>query len=205
MHHLGRKDPRHNFSVYFYHIYLTFTGGSPGGSPGASLGGSLDGSFGGVRALAAALDPGALAIVPQASLLLAAAAGLHAHLPLCWLAQTLVFVAFNTVSTAQYFVWYYCLLPLLLPHLPWPPPRRLVGAAAFWAAAQVTWLGWGYMLEFKGLGVYLPLWAASCVFLAAHTALLGALLATARPQRSFLSLSVQLAREGERAAAAKRA
>ena len=51
--------------------------------------------------------------------------------------------------TAQYFVWYFCLLPLVLPHIAWPPPSGLVWAAAAWLAVQLHWLAWAYSLEFQ--------------------------------------------------------
>ena len=38
-----------------------------------------------------------------------------------------------------------------------------------WIGAQTHWLLWGYMLEFKGVNVFLQLWMASLVFLAANT------------------------------------
>ena len=37
-----------------------------------------------------------------------------------------------------------------------------------WMGAQTHWLMWGYLLEFKGKNVFLQLWAASLVFLAAN-------------------------------------
>lgn len=53
------------------------------------------------------------------------------------------------VCTAQYFVWFFSLLPLILPRLSWPPPRGLVLAMAFWVVLQLHWLLWGYLLEFQ--------------------------------------------------------
>jgi phosphatidylinositol glycan class M len=38
-----------------------------------------------------------------------------------------------------------------------------------WMGAQTHWLMWGYMLEFRGKNVFLQLWMASLVFLAANT------------------------------------
>lgn len=53
------------------------------------------------------------------------------------------------VCTAQYFVWWLSLLPLSLPHIRWPPPKGLLLAGVLWGAAQLHWLGWAYLLEFK--------------------------------------------------------
>lgn len=58
----------------------------------------------------------------------------------------------NKVVTAQYFVWYLCLLPLALPALAAQtavPAAALVGGGAVWVAAQLHWLGWAYQLEMK--------------------------------------------------------
>lgn len=41
-----------------------------------------------------------------------------------------------------------------------------------WIGAQTHWLMWGYMLEFKGKNVFLQLWVASLVFLAANVFIL---------------------------------
>ena len=53
------------------------------------------------------------------------------------------------VCTAQYFVWYFSLLPLVLPLMRWPPSRGLMLAAGWWVLAQLHWLAWGYLLEFQ--------------------------------------------------------
>lgn len=38
--------------------------------------------------------------------------------------------------------------------------------------AQIHWLMWGYLLEFKGKNVFVQLWLASIIFLAANTCVL---------------------------------
>ena len=73
------------------------------------------------------------------------------------------------VCTAQYFVWYFSLLPLIVPRIPWPLPRGIKIALACWVGCQLNWLLWGYLLEFQGLAVHLALWAASIIFLGANT------------------------------------
>ena len=150
LYHLTRTDHRHNFSVWFLSLYLTH--GKPTG-----------------------LVDGLVSFVPQAVLLVAFARWFGRDLPLCLFLQTAVFVAFNKVCTAQYFVWYFCLLPLLAPYTALSP----LGAAAVfgvWAGAQLHWLAWAYTLEFLGWNTYLGVWAASLAFFAAHLFAIVALL-----------------------------
>ncbi|KAE9446245.1 hypothetical protein C3L33_21856, partial [Rhododendron williamsianum] len=86
--------------------------------------------------------------------------------------MTVAFVAFNKVIrliTAQYFVWFFCLLPLILPWSNMKLKWNGLSSIFIWMGAQIHWLIWGYLLEFKGKNVFLQLWAASLIFLAANT------------------------------------
>ena len=87
-----------------------------------------------------------------------------ARKPLPWIlfVQTFLFVALNSVVTAQYFVWYLCLWPLV-PQL-WCGWRALV----LLLLSMGLWLGSGYLLEMQGLPVHLYVWMASILFLGAH-------------------------------------
>jgi hypothetical protein len=38
-----------------------------------------------------------------------------------------------------------------------------------WALAAASWLGWAYLLEFKGSPVHVAVWLAGLAFMAAHT------------------------------------
>lgn len=144
LYHLTRTDPRHNFSIYFYHIYLHH-----------------EHEFTIVERL--------MAFLPQFTVQLVLVLFFAKDLPLCLFAQTVAFVAFNKVITAQYFVWFFCLLPLILPwtklHLQW---KGLL-CIGVWVAAQIHWLSWAYLLEFKGINVFVQLWLASIIFLVANT------------------------------------
>ena len=75
LYHTTRHDPRHNFSVYFYHIYLTYFD-----EPGVQ-----------------SLPVETLAFLQQGILLIAVAWRWAGHLPFCWLITTIAFVAYNKV------------------------------------------------------------------------------------------------------------
>ncbi|XP_074348031.1 GPI mannosyltransferase 1-like [Apium graveolens] len=68
-------------------------------------------------------------------------------LPFCFFLQT-----FNKVITAQYFVWFFCLLPLILP---WTSMKLKQGllCISLWVGAQTHWLLWGYLLELEDIRV----------------------------------------------------
>ncbi|PKI55642.1 GPI mannosyltransferase 1-like [Punica granatum] len=147
LYHLTRTDPRHNFSLYFYHIYLHY-----------------EREFSVVEKL--------ISFLPQFTVQLVLVFCFAWDLPFCFFLQTVAFVAFNKVITAQYFVWFFCLLPLILP---WSKMRlKWEGLCCIilWMGAQTHWLMWGYLLEFRGKNVFLQLWIASLVFLAANSLIL---------------------------------
>ncbi|PIA38507.1 hypothetical protein AQUCO_02700008v1 [Aquilegia coerulea] len=144
LNHLTRTDPRHNFSIYFYHIYLHH-----------------EREFSILEKL--------VSFLPQLTVQLVLIFRYVQDLPFCLFVQTVAFVAFNKVVTAQYFVWFFCLLLLLLPwsnmNLRWEG----LSCILIWMGAQLHWLMWGYMLEFKGKNVFVQLWVAGLLFLAAST------------------------------------
>ena len=83
---------------------------------------------------------------------------------------------FWQVITAQYFVWFFCILPLILPWSYMKLKWKGLSCIFLWMGAQLHWLMWGYMLEFKGKNVFLQLWMASIFFLAANTYVLTAVI-----------------------------
>ncbi|KAH6820445.1 mannosyltransferase family protein [Perilla frutescens var. hirtella] len=144
LYHLTRTDPRHNFSIYFYHIYLHY-----------------EHEFSVLEKL--------ISFLPQFTVQLIVVSRFALDLPFCLLLQTVAFVAFNKVITAQYFVWFFCLLPLILPWSNMKIKWRGLACISVWIGAQTHWLMWGYLLEFRGKNIFLQLWMASLVFLAANT------------------------------------
>ncbi|KAK9092492.1 hypothetical protein Syun_027403 [Stephania yunnanensis] len=144
LYHLTRTDPRHNFSIYFYHVYLHH-----------------EFEFSVLEKL--------ISFLPQMAVQLFLILYFAQDLPFCFFAQTVAFVAFNKVITAQYFVWFFCLLPLILPWSTMKLKWEGFSCIVVWMGAQIHWLMWGYLLEFKGKNVFIPLWVASLLFLAANT------------------------------------
>ncbi|GMH24001.1 hypothetical protein Nepgr_025844 [Nepenthes gracilis] len=144
LYHLTRTDPRHNFSIYFYHIYLHY-------EDRLSLFEKL------------------ISFLPQFAVQLILIFRFAWDLPFCFLVQTMAFVAFNKVITAQYFVWFFCLMPIVLPWSSMKLKWEGLACILCWMVAQTHWLMWGYLLEFKGKNVFIQLWIASLLFLAANT------------------------------------
>eukprot|EP00040_Diaphanoeca_grandis_P028654 m.166299 g.166299 ORF g.166299 m.166299 type:complete len:446 (-) comp31422_c0_seq3:59-1396(-) len=136
--HLTRRDPRHNFSPLFYLLYLTFD------SPYSRL-------------------LGFAAFVPQFGLVIYAGIKYYRDLPFCWFVQTCIFVMFNKVCTSQYFVWFWCLFPLIIPQSTISVKQSVV-LGALWLGSQGLWLNSAYGLEFEGHDTFLRLWGCGLLF-----------------------------------------
>lgn len=164
LYHLTRTDPRHNFSIYFYHIYLNYQ-----------------------RELSV-LEK-LISFLPQFIVQLVLVSCFAKDLVFCFFVQTVAFVAFNKVVTAQYFVWFFCLLPLILPWSNMKLKWEGLCCILIWMGAQTQWLLWGYLLEFGGKNVFLQLWIAGLIFLAANTFVLILIIRRHRSSPVFKSLS----------------
>jgi phosphatidylinositol glycan class M len=194
LHHLRRADTRHNFSVYFYDLYLR-----QAATDGGDVGGGESSTRSIVRFLSFAPQASAIVAISLGLMARSSAAGrkntrspsrgssaprgspralararcvkedLGVSLCHCCLCLTIAFVAFNKVCTAQYFLWYALLLPVSLPFSALSL-KNVDGAAvaAIWLLAEWNWLFWAYQLEFQGRSTFLQVWMAGLVFFAAQ-------------------------------------
>jgi phosphatidylinositol glycan class M len=143
LYHIIRTDHRHNFSVYFYQMYLAQEG----------VGGLL----------------GLTAFVPQLVLLLALTHRYAAEdIGTCICLQTVAFVALNKVCTVQYWVWYFALVPLCLARCAPVAVRWWIAVCVWWVAAVALWLFQAYRLEMLGVPTWIWLVGASAALVGAH-------------------------------------
>ncbi|KAJ1442116.1 PIG-M-domain-containing protein [Ochromonadaceae sp. CCMP2298] len=175
LYHLTRQDHRHNFSPHFLWIYL-YTGDSHTLQMGAQILALLPPLSVGVD-MAFFIDKIVL-FVPQMVLLLALVWRFRANLPVLLLLQTMVFVAYNKVITAQYFGWVLCLLPPCWPvgaipkgTVPW-----VLTVLGIWGGSVGLWLHQAYLLEFEGAGGgggFGRVWGAALLFHVCSAAAIG--------------------------------
>ncbi|CAO3677922.1 unnamed protein product [Rhizopus microsporus] len=138
LYHVTREDHRHNFSIWFYPLYLGMDHKSPW--------------------------MGLIAFIPQLSLVTAIGIAFGKDIFFACFLQTFLFVTYNKVITSQYFMWYICLFPLILPstkiHLKW---KGIILLAA-WIAGQAIWLKYAYQLEFLAQHTFFQLWLSGSLF-----------------------------------------
>lgn len=159
---LFRADHRHNYSIWWYAIYLT--GDERSEQSGLPLRTLL--SLG-------AMVPQAIFICFSARHIISGSeagtnqTALCRKLTVCLFVTTAVFVHANKVLTAQYFVWYLAIFPAVWPRL-FFTLKHLVAwclvAFVMWLGSMLLWLYFAYQLEFNGKNVWSSLWVASLIF-----------------------------------------
>jgi phosphatidylinositol glycan class M len=135
LYHVVRKDHRHNYSMFYYLIYLTYD---------SNLSKML--SY--------------IAFLPQVILILFVTLYLYKHINLCLIILTMIFVAFNKVITAQYFIWYLSLLPLIIEKNKLFSTKKIKGIIMFsiWLFFEIIWNSYSHFLEYNGENKFLEMW-----------------------------------------------
>ena len=149
LYHLVRKDHRHNYSIFYYTIYLTY-----------------DNDFSKYLSL--------ITFLPQMILILTATIFLYKDINLCLIVLTMIFVHFNKVITAQYFIWYLSLIPLII-HRNFLFNRHKTKAIIMfiiWMFFELIWNTFSHKLEYEGQNYFLSMWGVdigffliSCLFI----------------------------------------
>jgi GPI mannosyltransferase 1 subunit M len=154
--HLSRRDARHNFSPLFYPLYLL-------GAKVAWL--------------------GTMSLMLQAALIVTVAVAFakrKADLPFASFCACAIFVAYNKVVTAQYFIWFLSILPACAARLRITSTRALV-LTGLWLVTQLTWLLPAYLLEFQGLNTFMLIWLYSLAFFIVNVFILAELVTCYQP------------------------
>ena len=172
IYHLFRKDTRHNFSVLFYYSYLT----------------ADQLAFDIVKTLSQILECVILFI-------LSLTFGCDMKtLPFALFAQAIILVAFNSVMTSQYFIWFLSLLPLVVHNFKLIRAKALI-LAIIWVSAQMAWLFYAYLLEFKCREVFILIWLKGVVFFCSNIFVLGQLVKCYSPGYGFGQLQYVISRD----------
>ncbi len=176
LYHFQRVDHRHNYSMYWYWIYL-----SRGRVTDAMKQMTLNGpwaseDFTKTESSSPMGFLGYIPLIPQIVVLGFTSLGIAPYdLTLALFCQTFAFVAFNKVMTAQYFTWYLCLLPLCADRIQWRS-KRMISSLAFLLVSIVTWLLTAFTLEMLGWKSHRQVWLASVLFYVSNVNLLSAIL-----------------------------
>ncbi|KAI9099886.1 PIG-M-domain-containing protein [Phlyctochytrium arcticum] len=165
LYHITRKDHRHNFSHYFYHMYLSSANASSNSSSATWL----------------HRFTSLISFAPQLGLVSILGAVLAKDLTVAIFAQTFAFVMLNKVCTSQYFVWYLCLLPLILPSSRLTDDKRRLGVVLIllWVMGQLRqafWLFFAFQLEHMAQNTFRELWGAGSVFYLINSIILASIL-----------------------------
>ncbi|KAJ2151110.1 GPI mannosyltransferase 1 [Coemansia sp. RSA 532] len=154
VYHVSRKDHRHNYSMWFLPIYLQFY------SPTSLL-------------------MGLVSFVPQALAVAVLGVSFNSDLYFAAFTQTFAFVAYNKVCTAQYFIWYMCILPVVWPYskMGFVQASLVVGV---WVLSQALYLQQAYKLEFLGQNTFEWLWVAGAGIFVANNWILSQVVAKQR-------------------------
>lgn len=157
LYHLSRTDHRHNFSVWFYSLYL-----------------ALNSDKSTLLSLSAFLPQ----IISQLCLILRFG---RRDIGFCFFLQIWAFVVFNKVVTAQYFLWYISLLPIAVFSVKLSIEKLLLKILLPWMVTEIHWLIWGFQVEFLGNSAFLGIFFASVLFFIVNIYVITQLIAAHSP------------------------
>ena len=105
-----------------------------------------------------------VAFFPQFFLVLFSSLKLFPKINFCLVVQTIIFVTFNKVVTAQYFVWYMSLIPLIAPNNELCKKKKFLffGLILLWLFFEILWAVYSNVLEDKGKNAFFEIWI-SCI------------------------------------------
>ena len=151
LYHTTRTDHRHNLSVYWYYLSLAFD------FPKSTI-----------RSL--------ISFVPQVLCLVGIMFKYcKKDIIFCCYLMTCIFVAFNKVYTMQYFIWWFVLLPFVLPKVfpgvlrHW---KKTILIILNYIGSYGIWLYYGYKLEFKGENSMYGIFIAGVIIFVANVILI---------------------------------
>ena len=141
LYHLIRKDHRHNYSIFYYTIYLTY-----------------DNDFSKYLSL--------ITFLPQMILILSVTIFLYKDINLCLIVLTMIFVHFNKVITAQYFIWYLSLIPLIIHMnlLFGVKKLKAILLLTIWMIFEIIWNRYSHLLEYEGQNYFMSMWIVNILF-----------------------------------------
>jgi phosphatidylinositol glycan class M len=90
------------------------------------------------------------------------------NINLCLILLTMIFVHFNKVITAQYFIWYLSLLPLIINKNMLFSEKKIKGIfiAGIWMFFEGIWNTYSHLLEYNGKNKFIEMWIIDvCFFL----------------------------------------
>jgi len=107
-----------------------------------------------------------LTFLPQAILVFLASIFLFKNLNTCLIIITWIFVTFNKVVTAQYYLWYISLIPLIMPFNKMFLTKKTKACVLFgiWLYLEVYWNSFSHRLENNGQNLFLEIWIFNMAF-----------------------------------------
>jgi phosphatidylinositol glycan class M len=153
--HLIRTDFKHNFSFSFYSNYLNHS------TVASNIISTLQVQSNEMISKIVMFSPQIL-LINLIGFLYA-----KNHLYLCMLLQTMIFVTYNKVVTAQYFVWYILFTPLVIAqekvdfHYILHMNNYIRFLVISWVISLLSWLYYAYLLEYEGVNTFRYIWLAS--------------------------------------------